>query len=97
MSTKEKAETIIEQNQWQIIFKGYLPLICQVAEKKNGFNTPEKGFYIENCDLYFFTGLASLQRLFSGQLDEKVFFAGQITPPQILILMHDHQTHHIGR
>ncbi|MBA2499410.1 MAG: DinB family protein [Chitinophagaceae bacterium] len=32
------------------------------------------------------------------QLDEKVsFFAGPLTRRQILILMHDHQTHHVGQ
>jgi len=44
------------------------------------------------------TGLAAHQRLSSGQLDEKVsFFAGKMTRRQILILMHDHQTHHVGQ
>jgi uncharacterized damage-inducible protein DinB len=34
----------------------------------------------------------------TGQMDEKVkFFAGPITRRQILILMHDHQTHHLGQ
>jgi len=34
----------------------------------------------------------------AGQLDEKVkFFAGPMTRRQILILMHDHQTHHLGQ
>lgn len=36
-------------------------------------------------------------KISAGQLDEKVsFFAGPMTRRQILILMHDHQTHHAG-
>ncbi|MGX5688737.1 DinB family protein [Arcticibacter tournemirensis] len=32
------------------------------------------------------------------QLDEQVkFFAGPMTRRQILILMHDHKTHHLGQ
>ena len=37
-------------------------------------------------------------RLSSKQLDEKVsFFAGAMSRRQILLLMHDHQTHHVGQ
>ncbi|MEJ7830594.1 MAG: DinB family protein [Segetibacter sp.] len=37
-------------------------------------------------------------RLTSQQLDEVVpFFAGPMSRRQILILMHDHQTHHVGQ
>ncbi|MDB5151477.1 MAG: DinB family protein [Mucilaginibacter sp.] len=43
-------------------------------------------------------GLAAHKILSAAQLDEKVsFFAGPMTRRQILILMHDHQTHHLGQ
>lgn len=44
------------------------------------------------------SALAVHYRLTAKQLDETVpFFAGPMTRRQILILMHDHQTHHIGQ
>ena len=43
-------------------------------------------------------GLRAHMIMSVGQLDEKVkFFAGPMTRRQILILMHDHQTHHLGQ
>jgi uncharacterized damage-inducible protein DinB len=40
----------------------------------------------------------SVHAIHVKQLDETVsFFAGPMTRRQILILMHDHQTHHIGQ
>ena len=43
-------------------------------------------------------GLKAHMKINAGQLDEKVkFFAGPMTRRQILILMHDHQTHHLGQ
>ncbi len=43
-------------------------------------------------------GLKAHMKMNAGQLDEKVkFFAGPMTRRQILILMHDHQTHHLGQ
>ena len=43
-------------------------------------------------------GLSVHQMLSEKQLDEVVpFFAGPMTRRQILILMHDHQTHHVGQ
>ncbi len=42
--------------------------------------------------------LAAHHKLSLKQLDEVVpFFAGPMTRRQILILMHDHQTHHVGQ
>jgi uncharacterized damage-inducible protein DinB len=43
-------------------------------------------------------GLAAHSKIAAAQLDEKVtFFAGPMVRRQILILMHDHQTHHLGQ
>jgi uncharacterized damage-inducible protein DinB len=43
-------------------------------------------------------GLKAHMKINAGQLDDKVkFFAGPMTRRQILILMHDHQTHHLGQ
>ncbi len=44
------------------------------------------------------SALAVHYRLTAKQLNERVpFFAGPMTRRQILILMHDHQTHHVGQ
>ena len=43
-------------------------------------------------------GLQGHNKMTNMQLDEPVkFFAGPMTRRQILILMHDHQTHHLGQ
>ncbi|WP_354359641.1 DinB family protein [Pedobacter sp. UYP30] len=43
-------------------------------------------------------GLKANTNVATSLLDEKVkFFAGPMTRRQILILMHDHQTHHLGQ
>ncbi|MGA9648983.1 DinB family protein [Pedobacter sp.] len=43
-------------------------------------------------------GLQGHNRTSKMQLEEQVkFFAGPMTRRQILILMHDHQTHHLGQ
>lgn len=43
-------------------------------------------------------GMLAHQSLPAGQLDEIVsFFAGPKTKRQILLLLHDHQTHHVGQ
>jgi len=44
------------------------------------------------------SALAVHYRLTTKHLDETVpFFAGPMTRRQILVLMHDHQTHHVGQ
>ncbi|MGY3053025.1 putative damage-inducible protein DinB [Pedobacter sp. UYEF25] len=43
-------------------------------------------------------GLSGHMKMNEVQLNEQVkFFAGPMTRRQILILMHDHQTHHLGQ
>jgi len=43
-------------------------------------------------------GLKAQTSLSIAQMDKKVdFFAGPMTIRQILILMHDHQPHHLGQ
>ena len=43
-------------------------------------------------------GLAAHFKITVAQMDEKItFFAGPLTRRQVLILMHDHQTHHLGQ
>ncbi len=43
-------------------------------------------------------GLKAHTNVATNQLDDKIkFFAGPMTHRQILILMHDHQTHHLGQ
>lgn len=43
-------------------------------------------------------GIAAHKSIKANQLDDVVpFFAGPMTRRQIIILMHDHQTHHVGQ
>ena len=44
------------------------------------------------------TGMITHQKLSATKLEEKVaFFAGPKTRRQVLVIMHDHQTHHMGQ
>lgn len=53
---------------------------------------------INTLSVAYDSALAVHHRLTTKQLDELVpFFAGAKTRRQILILMHDHQTHHVGQ
>ena len=59
---------------------------------------PSKKEIINIVSAAYDSGLASHHRLTTAQLDEMVkFFAGPKTRRQILVLMHDHQTHHVGQ
>lgn len=43
-------------------------------------------------------GMEAHQKIKTSQLDETVsFFAGPMSRRQILLLLHDHQTHHLGQ
>ena len=53
---------------------------------------------IKILSISYDSALVAHYKLSSKQLDEKVpFFAGAMSRRQILILMHDHQTHHVGQ
>ncbi len=57
-----------------------------------------KNQIIKMLSISYDSTLVDHYRLSSKQLDEKVsFFAGEMSRRQILILMHDHQTHHVGQ
>jgi uncharacterized damage-inducible protein DinB len=57
-----------------------------------------KQFIINTISTAYDSALAVHYRLTPKQLDEVVpFFAGPKSRRQILILMHDHQTHHFGQ
>lgn len=69
------------------------------AKSKNKNNArPSKNEIINIVSAAYDSGLAAHYRLTTLQLDEMVkFFAGPKTRRQILVLMHDHQTHHVGQ
>lgn len=61
-------------------------------------NTLSKAAIIGLVSAAYDTGYAAQQRLNATQLDDTVaFFAGDKTRRQILLLLHDHQTHHVGQ
>jgi uncharacterized damage-inducible protein DinB len=58
----------------------------------------DKAAVIKHLSNAYDQGLSTHHKLSAEQLDEVVpFFAGPMTRRQILILMHDHQTHHVGQ
>ena len=57
-----------------------------------------KAKVIEIVSRAYDIGLRAQSSLSTSQLDNKVnFFAGPMTIRQILILLHDHQSHHLGQ
>ena len=69
-------------------------------KNKIGKNTDmkDKASVIKVLSDAYDMGLAAHKSITSKQLDEMVdFFAGPMTRRQILILMHDHQSHHLGQ
>lgn len=57
-----------------------------------------KAAIIQVLSAAYDTGYAAQQRIKAAQLDDTVpFFAGDKTRRQILFLLHDHQSHHIGQ
>ncbi len=94
MSFGEQLLHLADNIQW--LSSAYLPGPGQ-KEKKSSTHL-NKDAILKIVAAAYDTGLAAHQRLSSAQLDEKVsFFAGPMTRRQILILMHDHQTHHVGQ
>ncbi len=94
MSFREQLLHIAQNMQWlstSYFFQG---------KNKIGKNTGtiDKASVIKVLSDAYDMGLAAHKSISLKQLDEMVdFFAGPMTRRQILILMHDHQSHHLGQ
>ncbi len=73
-------------------------LLVSKQNSKSDAKVLSKQSIINTISTAYDSALAVHYRLTPKQLDEVVpFFAGPKSRRQILILMHDHQTHHIGQ
>ncbi len=94
MSFKEQLLHIGDNMKW-------LSSAFLFSTAKNGaFDTAtmDKAAVIKVLFNAYDQALSVHHKLRQDQLDEVVpFFAGPMTRRQILILMHDHQTHHVGQ
>jgi len=93
MSFKQQLLHIADNMEW--LSSSYL-----FVPKKNKIDTAVKGkaAVIKILNDGYDMGMMAHKNLSAKQLDEIVsFFAGPMTRRQILILMHDHQTHHLGQ
>ncbi len=93
MSFKQQLLHIADNMEW--LSSSYL-----FVPKKNKIDTSVKGkaAVIKILSDAYDMGMQPHQSISDKQLDEVVpFFAGPMSRRQILILMHDHQTHHLGQ
>lgn len=93
MSFKQQLLHIADNMEWLSSSYLFIP-------KKNKIDTSvkEKAVVIKTLSDAYDMGMKAHQNISDKQLDEVVpFFAGPMTRRQILILMHDHQTHHLGQ
>lgn len=94
MSFKEQLLHIAKNIQWlstSYLLSGKKPL-------KDDSTLITKKAIIRRLNDAFDIGILAHQSLSANQLDETVsFFAGPKTKRQILILLHDHHTHHVGQ
>lgn len=93
MSFRQQLLHIANNMEW--LSSSYL-----FVPKKNKFDTAvkDKVAIIKILSDAYDMGMSAHHNLSLKQLDEVVpFFAGPISRRQILILMHDHQTHHLGQ
>ena len=94
MSFKEQLLHIAQNIQW--LSTSYLLSGKKAPKKDSAFAT--KATVIKKLSDAYDIGLLAHQRLSAEQLDEVVsFFAGPMTKRKILLLLHDHQTHHVGQ
>ncbi len=94
MSFREQLLHIADNINW--LSSSYL-LVEGPAKNTSGGKLTKEDVLKKLGDAYDL-GLKAHMKINAGQLDEKVkFFAGPMTRRQILILMHDHQTHHLGQ
>lgn len=94
MTFREQLVHIADNINW--LSSSYLLIDGPAKSKPGGKLT--KNEILKKLGEAYDLGLKAHMKMNAGQLDEKVkFFAGPITRRQILILMHDHQTHHLGQ
>lgn len=94
MSFREQLLHIADNINW--LSSSYL-LVEGPAKNTSGGKLTKEDVLKKLGDAYDL-GLKAHMKMNVGQLDEKIkFFAGPMTRRQILILMHDHQTHHLGQ
>jgi uncharacterized damage-inducible protein DinB len=94
MTFREQLLHIADNINW--LSSSYLLINGPVKTPSGGKLT--KDDVIKKLGEAYDLGLKAHMKMNTGQMDEKVkFFAGPITRRQILILMHDHQTHHLGQ
>lgn len=93
MSFREQLLHIAQNIQW--LSSSYL-FIETPPDKK--LETKDKVSAIKILSDAYDMGLKAHKNISTKQLDEIVpFFAGPMSRRQILILMHDHQSHHLGQ
>jgi uncharacterized damage-inducible protein DinB len=93
MSFRQQLLHIAENIEW--LSSTYL-----FVEKKHEIDTSvkSKAALIKILSNAYDMGTAAHHNLSDKQLDETVpFFAGPMSRRQILFLLHDHQTHHLGQ
>ena len=96
MSFKEQLLHIAQNIQW--LSTSYLLSNEKPKPKNNDSTRIAKPAVIQRLKEAYDMGLLAHQSLLPTQLEEAVsFFAGPKTKRQILILLHDHQTHHVGQ
>lgn len=94
MSFKEQLLHIAQNIQW--LSTSYLLSGKKSPKNDSAFIT--KTAIIQRLTDAYNVGLLAHQSLSAKQLNETVsFFAGPMTKRQILLLLHDHQTHHVGQ
>ena len=94
MSFREQVIHIAENMKW--LSSSYL--FVNIPKEQKSKDKLSKLVILKMLgDAYDF-GLSAHSQVTVLQLDEQVkFFAGPMTRRQILLLMHDHQTHHLGQ
>ena len=94
MSFREQVLHIADNMNW--LSSAYL--VVGAAEKREPNVMLSKNEILVILGKAYDNGLIGHNKLNISQLDDNVkFFAGPMTRRQILILMHDHQTHHLGQ
>ena len=94
MSFKEQLLHIANNMKW--LSAAYL--FSQGSKQVSDTATMDKAAVIKVLFNAYDQALSVHHKFSQEQLNEVVpFFAGPMTRRQILILMHDHQTHHVGQ
>lgn len=94
MSFEEQVLHITDNMNW--LSSSYL--FTDVAAKRVAKERLSKEKLLQLLADAYDRGLTAHKKVTTTQLNDKVkFFSGPMTRQQILILMHDHQTHHLGQ